>query len=55
MAFMQLGGAEGRPTYFEVYATDKLVPTLKAAVIYSLSVSVAKHNQHHHGHLYNVF
>eukprot|EP00775_Hariotina_reticulata_P011413 gene11413-11560_t len=38
MAFMQLGGAEGRPTFFEVYAADKLVPTLKAAVIYSLSV-----------------
>lgn len=40
MAFMHLGGDAGaKPTYFEVYAADKLVPTLKAAVIYSLSVS----------------
>lgn len=39
MAFLQLGGEAGaRPTYFEVYAADKLLPTLKAAVIYSLSV-----------------
>lgn len=39
MAFMHLGGDAGaKPTYFEVYAADKLVPTLKAAVIYSLSV-----------------
>lgn len=41
MAFMHLGGDAGaKPTYFEVYAAEKLVPTLKAAVIYSLSVSV---------------
>lgn len=40
MAFMHLGGDAGaKPTYFELYAADKLVPTLKAAVIYSLSVS----------------
>lgn len=43
MAFMHLGGDAGaKPTYFEVYAADKLVPTLKAAVIYSLSVSPAQ-------------
>jgi hypothetical protein len=42
MAFMHLGGDAGaKPTYFEVYAADKLVPTLKAAVIYSLSVRSA--------------
>jgi peroxin-12 len=41
MAFLALGGEAGaRPTFFEVYAADKLVPTLKAAIIYSLSVSV---------------
>lgn len=40
MAFLQLGGEAGaKPTYFEVYAADKLVPTLKAALIYSLAVS----------------
>lgn len=40
MAFMHLGGDAGaKPTYFEVYAADKLVPTLKSAIIYSLSVS----------------
>ncbi|KAF8065928.1 PEX12 [Scenedesmus sp. PABB004] len=39
MAFLALGGDAGaRPTYFEVYAADKLLPSLKAAVIYSLSV-----------------
>lgn len=39
MAFLQLGGEGGqKPTYFEVYAADKLVPSLKAALIYSLSV-----------------
>lgn len=41
MAFLQLGGEAGaKPTYFEVYAADKLVPSLKAALIYSLSVGV---------------
>lgn len=40
MAFLQLGGeGGGKPTFFEVYAADKLVPSLKAALIYSLSVS----------------
>ncbi len=39
MSFVHLGGEGGlRPTYFEVYAADKLPPSLKAAIIYSLSV-----------------
>jgi peroxin-12 len=39
MAFVQLGGDHSaRPTYFEVYAADKLVPSLRAAVTYTLSV-----------------
>lgn len=39
MSFVSLGGDAGsRPTFFEVYAADKLVPSLKAAVVYSLSV-----------------
>ncbi|KAI8475553.1 MAG: Pex12 amino terminal region-domain-containing protein [Monoraphidium minutum] len=39
MSFVSLGGDAGsRPTFFEVYAADKLVPSLRAAVVYSLSV-----------------
>ncbi|KIZ01135.1 Peroxisome assembly protein 12 [Monoraphidium neglectum] len=39
MSFVSLGGDAGsKPTFFEVYAADKLVPSLRAAVIYSLSV-----------------
>lgn len=38
--FVNLGGDESsKPTYFEVVAADRLVPSLKAAVIYALSVS----------------
>eukprot|EP00198_Chlamydomonas_reinhardtii_P006960 XP_001696296.1 predicted protein [Chlamydomonas reinhardtii] len=37
--FVNLGGDESsKPTYFEVVAADRLVPSLKAAVIYALSV-----------------
>jgi len=39
MAFFHLGeGGSTTPTFFETYAADKLVPSLKAAVTYSLSV-----------------
>jgi peroxin-12 len=39
MSFVALGGDAGsRPTFFEVYAADKLVPSLRAAIVYSLSV-----------------
>lgn len=39
MSFVSLGGDAGsRPTFFEVYAADKLVPSLRAAIVYSLSV-----------------
>lgn len=40
MAFVGLGGTGAlRPTYFELLAADQLTPALKAAAIYSLSVS----------------
>lgn len=39
MSFVQVGGdSQSKPTYFEVLAADNLVPSLKAAVIYALSV-----------------
>lgn len=38
MAFFHVGGTSTQPTFFEVYAADKLVPSLKSAVTYSLSV-----------------
>jgi peroxin-12 len=42
MSFVSLGGSAGaRPTFFEVYAADKLVPSLRAAIVYSLSVRLA--------------
>ncbi|KXZ52227.1 hypothetical protein GPECTOR_10g858 [Gonium pectorale] len=37
--FVHLGGDENsKPTYFEVIAADRLVPSLKAAIVYTLSV-----------------
>ncbi|EFJ53139.1 hypothetical protein VOLCADRAFT_127336 [Volvox carteri f. nagariensis] len=42
--FVHLGGDENsKPTYFEVIAADRLVPSLKAAVIYALSVFSQRH------------
>ncbi|KAG2438548.1 hypothetical protein HXX76_005099 [Chlamydomonas incerta] len=42
--FVNLGGDESsKPTYFEVVAADRLVPSLKAAVIYALSVFSQRH------------
>jgi peroxin-12 len=39
MSFVALGGDAGvRPTFFELVAAEKLMPSLKAAVVYSLSV-----------------
>jgi peroxin-12 len=38
MAFVNLGGDDSKPTYFEVLAADRLVPGLRAAVVYALSV-----------------
>lgn len=39
MSFVSLGGDAGlRPTFFELVAAEKLMPSLKAAVLYSLSV-----------------
>lgn len=40
MSFVSLGGGQGvRPTFFELIAADRLMPSLKSAAIYSLSVS----------------
>lgn len=40
MSFVTLGGeASARPTFFELLAADKLLPSLKSAIAYSLSVS----------------
>lgn len=42
--FVHLGGDEtSKPTYFEVVAADRLVPSLKAAVVYALSVLSQRH------------
>ncbi|GIL49959.1 hypothetical protein Vafri_6256 [Volvox africanus] len=42
--FVHLGGDENsKPTYFEVIAADRLVPSLKAAVVYALSVFSQRH------------
>jgi peroxin-12 len=39
MSFVALGGDTGQfPTFFELVAAEKLMPSLKAAVLYSLSV-----------------
>ena len=39
MSFVQVGGdSASRPTYFELIAADQLVPSLKSALVYTLSV-----------------
>ncbi|RMZ52683.1 hypothetical protein APUTEX25_000802 [Auxenochlorella protothecoides] len=39
MSFVTVGGeASSRPTFFELVAADRLLPSLKAAITYSLSV-----------------
>jgi hypothetical protein len=39
MSFVQVGGdSASRPTYFELIAADQLVPSLKSAALYTLSV-----------------
>ena len=39
MSFVSLGGDDStKPTYFEVVAADRLVPSLRAAAVYTLSV-----------------
>lgn len=38
MSFVSLGGDGLRPTFFELVAADRLMASLKAAVVYSLSV-----------------
>jgi hypothetical protein len=39
MSFVALGGDGLRPTFFELLAAERLMSSLKAAVIYSLAVS----------------
>lgn len=38
MSFVSLGGDGLRPTFFELVAAERLVPSLKAAITYSLAV-----------------
>lgn len=41
MSFVALGGdGSTRPTFFELLAAERLMPSLKAATVYSLSVNV---------------
>jgi hypothetical protein len=44
MAFVALGGDAGgsRPTYFEAYAAAALVPSLRSATVYALSVAARR-------------
>jgi hypothetical protein len=44
MAFVALGGDAGgsRPTYFEAYAAVALVPSLRSATVYALSVAARR-------------
>ncbi len=40
MSFVALGGdGSTRPTFFELVAAERLMPSLKAATVYCLSVS----------------
>ena len=49
MSFVALGGDAGvRPTFFELVAAEKLMPSLKAAVLYSLSVYAQRRPALHH-------
>jgi hypothetical protein len=38
MSFVSLGDSSSRPTFFEMVAADRLMSSLKAAVVYSISV-----------------
>lgn len=42
MSFVSLGGDGLRPTFFELIAADRLMPSLKAAVVYGLSVAAQR-------------
>ncbi len=43
MSFVSVGGdASTAPTYFEVVAAERLVPSLRAAAVYALSVSSSR-------------
>ena len=38
----QVGAGGSRPTFFELIAADRLVPSLRAALVYSLGVHAAR-------------
>ena len=41
MSFLTVGGdGSQRPTFFELIAADRLMPSLKAAIVFSLSVTI---------------
>lgn len=43
MSFLTVGGdGSQRPTFFELIAADRLMPTLKAAIVFSLSVNILR-------------
>eukprot|EP00899_Mesostigma_viride_P023045 jgi/Mesvir1/3925/Mv19865-RA.1 len=41
--FFNVGGEGGRPTFFELVAAERLMPSLKAALYYSLGVMAARY------------
>lgn len=42
MSFVALGGEGLRPTFFELVAAERLMPSLKSALVYSLSVAAQR-------------
>lgn len=40
MAFVQVASGGYAPTFFEMVAAERLMPSLKAAVVYALSVRI---------------
>ncbi|MEW5315898.1 MAG: hypothetical protein WDW38_007296 [Sanguina aurantia] len=43
MSFVSVGGDGNNPTYFEVVAAEKLMPSLKSAIVYTMSVLSQRH------------
>ena len=45
MSFLTVGGdGSQRPTFFELIAADRLMPSLKAAIVFSVSVHEVVHS-----------
>lgn len=51
MSFVSLGGDGSRPTFFELVAAERLMPSLKAATVYSLSVCLICYQYTYHNTL----